>query len=109
MQALKALVIGLGILIFVGMAVVGITIYKRATAPETARASATVAEGVGEPLPVFGTADVSMPRGAHIQEMVAEGDRLMLRLRLRDGSPTIMVIDLKTGELLGTVNVRRNQ
>lgn len=103
MQALKALVIGMGILILVAMAVLAVTIYKRATAPGDERAmEAGQRTGIASDL-AFGTVDLPIPEGAQVEEMNAVDDRLTLRLRLNDGSARIMVVDLTSGALLGTL------
>ena len=103
MQALKALVIGMGILILVAMAVLAVTIYKRATAPGGERAmEAGQRTGVASGL-AFGTVDLPVPEGAQIEEMNTVDGRLTLRLRLNDGSARIMVVDLASGALLGTL------
>ena len=103
MQALKALVIGMGILILVAMAVLAVTVYKRATAPSGERMiEAGQRTGVASGL-AFGTVDLPIPEGAQVEEMNAGDDRLTLRLRLNDGSARIMVVDLASGSLLGTL------
>lgn len=103
MQALKALVIGMGILILVAMAVLAVTIYKRATAPseETAVTNAPKTERASGLS--FGTMDLPVPEGAHVEEMEAGDGRLTLRLRLNDGGTRILVVDLASGALLGTL------
>ncbi len=106
MQALKALVIGLGILILVAMAVLAVTIYKRATAPggETAMGDGSRAGGAsGLSLGTFGSVDLPVPAGAQVEEVDSGDGRLTLRLRLDDGSTHIMVVDLSSGALLGTL------
>ena len=103
MQALKALVIGMGILILVAMAVLAVTIYKRATAPGGERViEAGQRTGVAPGL-AFGTVDLPIPEGAQVEEMNVVDGRLTLRLRLNDGSARIMVVDLASGALLGTL------
>ena len=103
MQALKALVIGMGILILVAMVVLAVTIYKRATAPGDERViEAGQRTGVASGL-AFGTVDLPVPEGAKVEEMNTVDGRLTLRLRLNDGSARIMVMDLTSGALLGTL------
>lgn len=97
MQALKALVIILGILILVAAGVVGVTIYKRATKG---------LEGTGAGPAGFGKKELALPAGAVLEDMTASGKHLVLRLRLADGSPRILVIDLATGEPLGELDLR---
>ncbi|MBL6933838.1 MAG: hypothetical protein ISR48_00330 [Alphaproteobacteria bacterium] len=105
MQALKALVIGMGVLILVAMAVLAVTIYKRATTPgdETAEAEAGLRAGAASGISsdTFGSVDLPIPEGATVEAMEAEDDRLILRLRLNDGSTSIMVVDIASGALIG--------
>ncbi len=102
MQALKALVIGMGILILVAMAVLAVTVYKRASAPRSETVMETGPQAGGATGLSFGTVDLPVPEGAHVEAMDADDGRLMLRLRLNDGSTRIMVVDPASGALLGT-------
>ena len=86
MQALKALVIILGVLILAASAVVAVTIYNRAT------------DGLEGTAAGFGIKTMDLPPGAEIVEMTAAQGQIVLRLRLADGSPRILVVDLETGE-----------
>lgn len=95
MQALKALVIALGVLILVAAGVIAVTIYKRAT---------NGIEDAGAGAAGFGNKELALPAGAVLEDMTASGKHLVLRLRLADGSPRIMVIDLATGEPLGELD-----
>ncbi len=96
MQALKALVIVLGVMIVAGIAVIGVTIYHRATNP------------VNRPVPGpgFGKMALELPAGSRVVEMVAEDDRLILRLRLADGGRRILILDMATGKRLGIFESR---
>ncbi len=113
MQALKALIIGMGVLIFAGFGVIAVTLYNRATAPEDsggqAESAGTAAPGAGAatevPLPSFGRARLGLPAGSRVVETTADGGRLILRVRGPDGAETIHIIDLATGTRLGTIEV----
>ena len=102
MQALKALVIGMGVLILVAMAVLAVTVYKRASAPRSESAMETGPQAGGASSPAFGTVDLPVPEGAQVEEMESGDGRLVLKLRLEDGSTRIMVVDPASGALLGT-------
>lgn len=109
MQALKALVIVMGVLIVVGTTVVVVTIYNRMqtlgeTAPEPAAAPASAAAPAG-PLPVFGAAPVALPDGCRVVEMVPAGERLLLRLGSIARCNRILVLDLGTGATLGSFDL----
>jgi hypothetical protein len=101
MQALKALVIVMGVLILLGMAVVAVTLYKRATQRmvET-RPPAGAEEAVSR---AFGTRLVAIPPGATLRRVFAEGDRLLVQLSLADGTPGVLVLDLRDGSVLGQI------
>ena len=107
MQALKALVIIMGVLIVVGTTVVVVTIYNRMTAqdepPPTAGGAAPSGFGAPESLPAFGTAEVSVPDGCRVMEMVPAGERLLLRLGSIERCNRILVVDLRSGALLGSI------
>ena len=99
MQALKALVIFLGVLILIAAGVVGVTIYKRATGKiEAAVGAAPKAKQS------FGKQTVALPPGARLEDASASAGRLILRLRLADGTPRLLLYDLETGAALGEVD-----
>ena len=111
MQVLKTLVIVLGVMIVAGIAVIGVTIYHRATnlvnspVPPAAKPAAKPATEPAVrtgPGPGFGKVALDLPPGSRIVETTAEGDRLILRLRLADGGWQILILDMATGKRLGT-------
>lgn len=118
MRALKALVIILAVVIAAAIAVLGVSVYQRAVnlageraptssagRPSTGSVSGTAgAEEAGTPRD-FGTQALALPEGSRILEMVAEGDRLILRLRLRDGGSQIVILDMVSGRRLGTLRL----
>lgn len=108
MQALKALVIVMGILIVIGVGVVIVTIYQRLGARfavQEAAPQAEVAPPAELPARAFGARDVALPPGAVVEEMATSGERLVLRLRLEGGGRRILVLDLSDGRVLGTLNL----
>jgi hypothetical protein len=114
MQALKALVIFMGVVIVIGVAVVGVTIYNRMnrlgeTAPTseaTADSQATPpAVATGETLPAFGDTSVPLPDGCRVVEMVPAGNRLLLHVGSPPRCNSILVVDLATGSLLGSIDL----
>ncbi len=107
MRALKAFVIGMAILLTVGVVVVVVAIVQRAgevggPAPATASSPAPVAA-----LPGFDKARLVLPAGAEIVDMVAEGERLVLRLKLAGGGERLIILDMASGRALGTVELER--
>ena len=104
MQALKALVIAMGVLIMAGLAVIAVTLYKRGTQYV---AGAERAAPAGAPAgPGFGTKEVAIPAGATVRRVSAEGDRLVVELGLADGAPGVVVVDLRDGSVLGRIEFR---
>lgn len=101
MQALKVLVIVMGIAILAGVAVIGVAIYKRATEPQDGTAAAPA------PPPAFGTVEVPIPEGCSVVETLVAGQRLILRIGPDDisgaGCDRIYVVDLASGALLGVL------
>jgi len=120
MQALKVLVIGMGILILVGMGVIGVTIYKRATAPEPEIAvDGVVRDAIdgaarrqvgpsASGLPsAFGISDVALPPGAEIEDLAVGDGRIVLQLRLASGARRLLILDLASGVQLGAVDLNQ--
>lgn len=111
MQALKALVIFMGVVIVIGVAVVGVTIYNRMNrlgeaAPTSEAPSAAPSAAVTDvPLPAFGDMSVKLPEGCRVIEMVPAGDRLLLRLGSLPRCNRILVVDLATGTQLGSIDL----
>lgn len=85
---LKALTIGMGVLIVLGVAGLAAVVAQR-----------TAGAGALRPAVV-----VAVPHGARVVETALDGDRLALRLETPDG-PRVTVVDLKTGEALSTVEL----
>ena len=89
MRALKALVIGMGVLIAVGLATVVVTIANRTLDTDRPPTEAAFA----------------IPPGAEVLETALDGGRVALRLRLADGTTAIHVFDLATGRRVATVRI----
>jgi hypothetical protein len=102
-RVLKRVVIVLGMLIVISFAVV-IWGVVRDSEPmmsgETAETMAAVAPRGG-----FGEVNVAVPSGSRLVEVTADGERGLLRMRLRDGSDKVIIVDLGTGEVLGALIV----
>jgi len=88
-QALKALVIGMGMLIVIGVTVIVVTVFNRI------QDRARVVEAPER-------LDVAIPAGAKLLEMVPNGQRLVLRLETPDGDQ-IMVVNLRSGAVETTL------
>lgn len=95
LRVLKAVVIGLAVLIAVGLAVVVITIVNR------------LGGGGSRGARDLGTITHAIPAGAEVAGMTADDGRLYLRLRLADGTTRIDVLDAATGRRIGVIAVTR--
>lgn len=91
-QALKFLVIFMGVLILAGLGVIVIALAGRMSEGDAGHAG-------------FGTVALDLPKGAEVATAQADGNRLVLTVGLPDGHKRVIVLDLKTGAVVGTVNV----
>src|SRR5215468_1347037 len=99
MRALKVLVVVMGVLLIAGFAVVVVTIMSR-----MGQRAAVTAPGVAHLAP-FGAASVTLPADSLVMEVQGAGDRILLRLDLRDGSEMLLVLDAATGTELGRIKL----
>jgi hypothetical protein len=109
-RALKIAVVVMGVLIVLGLAVIVVTIAKRAAPGKVSEqalseASPAGARPPGAPMSGFGDVLVSIPRGGRMVDFRVEGDRLIIHARPPGLDDVIHVIDLGTGKTLGTVTV----
>lgn len=91
-QALKFLVAFMGILILIGLGVIMVTIARRTTAPAHRETG-------------FKSLALDLPAGSHVADMDAAGDRLVLHVVLPGGRERIVVVDLVSGRLLGSIDL----
>jgi Family of unknown function (DUF6476) len=91
MRGLKILVTAMGVLLVVGfaalVATIAVRLSHRAPAPAVA----------------FTAPPVTLPPGANIERLSTGPDRIVLAIALPDGTKQLLVIDLQTGRLLGTI------
>jgi hypothetical protein len=97
MRALKIVTIGMGVLILVGMAVIIVTIVKRATSPAAGPA--------GVPGETFATV-LNEPAGSAIVGIAQVRDRLAVQLR-GGGLDRVLLIDPASGAVVGTISLAR--
>ena len=99
MRALKVLVAVMGVLLIAGLAVVVVTIMSRMT--QKTAPSAPVAVHLAP----FGNTTVALPTDALVMEVQGAGDRILLRLDLKDGTEMLLVLDATTGTELGRIKL----
>ena len=99
MQALKALVIFMGILIMAGMALLVYGLVTRTGGGEEA------GEGAAPPATPFGALDLAVPAGCTIAGAELSGERLVVRLDglAERGCQQVVIVDLAGGQELGRV------
>jgi hypothetical protein len=85
---LKAVVIGLGMLIVIALGAVALGIVQKFSHPAPAA-------GVGQAF--------ALPQGTKIVEMQTSGNRLILRLRAADGADEIDIVDTSDGHLIARI------
>lgn len=100
-RVLKAVVIGLGMLIVIGVVALIVGLFWRAS---------RMGEGAGPAAPVAVpsalSAPVALPRGTEIAEMAAAGDRIVLRLRLADGTTRLLFVDPRAASIVGQLDLK---
>lgn len=107
MRALKGVVIGMAVLIVVGLGLFAYAVANRselAASRSAARDPAAVAPE-GARRPAFGEVTVPNPRGCEVVEMRPDGGRLYLRFGPSGVCGRVVVVDVVTGAVLGTVVV----
>lgn len=106
MQALKALVIFMGVLIVVGMGILayGISVKFGQNVEEEPAVSAPPRAAALHPW----TSDIeeTIPAGAKVLETVMAEGRMIVRLAMPDGGQRFVVVDLVGGRKLGTFELK---
>lgn len=112
MQALKGLVIGLGILIIVGFLLLIYGFYAKMTDPEfriikaeatsdaVSAPTANATRGAGKQ---FGEVRLALPVECTVVDMRADGGRLYLRTGPEGVCERIVIVDAIDGRVLGTL------
>ena len=91
MGAIKAVVIGMGLLILVGFAVVAITLVNRM-------------QDISAPAAAYKT-QLLVPKGAKVVDSAVGAGTVLLRLQNSDGAEHLLVIDAATGLERGRVDL----
>jgi len=95
MQAIKAIVIGMGFLIVAGMVILVYGLTSGFDSPKG-----------GDEAAAFGTIRATLPSGATVQGTDLDGDTMLVRLGMPDGSVQIMVFRLSDGRQIGTIDLQ---
>jgi hypothetical protein len=110
MNTLKALVIGMGILIVAGVAILAVTIIRRhdvpvAEAPDAPRPAVGVARSAAPPAS-FGVRDITVPADSEVMSVTGADGRVIVELRDADGATRLLLLDPVTGAPLGGWRLR---
>lgn len=103
MRAIKALVIGMGFLILVGLAILayGLTNKFGSTMSGGGGESGNAADAVA-----FGTIRATLPAGATVATVQMQDGTAMVHVTLPDGGAQIMVFRLSDGRQTGTIELQ---
>ncbi|HXP96105.1 MAG TPA: hypothetical protein VN809_05285 [Telmatospirillum sp.] len=101
MKSLKALVIGMGLLIVIGLALLGYGLYRNMGHAPSAKA---VAKGTGDVGQAYFSVDLPVAAGNRLEQMAVAGDKVILRFSGSDGE-RILVLDPVTGHLTGAISL----
>ncbi len=102
-QAVKALVIGLGVLIILSF---GLLIYGFMTKLAGGGADEVPAAATGAPVAGFGQARVPLPDECTVVDVHPDGERIYLRTGPAGVCERLIVLDASTGNHLGTIAIR---
>ncbi|HYZ39345.1 MAG TPA: DUF6476 family protein [Stellaceae bacterium] len=98
MRALKIIVVVMGVMIIAGFVALVAIIAGRVSRGGPAATAARALSG----------RPIELPRGARIEAMTAGPDRLVLGLELPQGDRQLLIIDLRTGARLGTIELHQS-
>lgn len=128
MRLLKTLVIAMGLILVVAFGALVIIVMNRMNAPKPAPAASVAVSPPASPAatpaplpgpvagqslpthftPSFGEQSLVLSPGARISDFSTGGDRVVLRVIMADQSQQLVVVDLNTGALIGTLNIVNN-
>jgi len=116
MQALKALVIFLGVLIVIGMGVLAYGIMLKFEEWQAKKESEVAPAPLVEVVPSgnvpvvaevwTGDLKVAVPAGARVAETVVAEGQMIVRLSLPDDSQRYLIFDLGTGRQIGAIELQ---
>jgi len=105
MQLLKSVVIGLGVLIFLGLGLLAYGFIQKVNNPDWRLLSSTPAPATGAAaLKPFGTLKLGLPEGCYITGAKPEDDLVYLSIGPVDSSCNrVIVVDISRGRVLGAI------
>lgn len=111
MQALKAIVIFMGVLIVIGMGIVAYGIMLKFDEWQAKKEAEPVPTPLAVTRPVIAEVwteelKVAIPAGARVAETVVAEGQMIVRLSLADDSQRYLIFDLGTGKQIGTIELQ---
>lgn len=106
MRAIKVFVIGMGVLLLGGLALLVYGISQKASNPDYKMFHSKPAVTATAPIAGFGETRIPLPEGCHVDEMRPDGAHLYLRIGPTGPCERIIVIDTTTGQTSGSVWLR---
>ncbi len=106
MKALKAIVIGMGVLIVGAICLLAFGLYKKSVDPTWKLFGAPrpeLGEAVGTPPEAFGDISLGLAPGCRIQDITASGQRAFVQVGPDASCDAVIVIDLADGRILGRI------
>lgn len=101
-KLMRFVFVNVALLMVALMAVVLALVYKsRTAAPTLPTPSSAPAVPSGEPV----TADVAIPSGASVVSQTLDGDRLSVVLTLPSGGTSLLVIDVRSGQVVSRLRL----
>jgi hypothetical protein len=100
MKALKILVISMALLIVVGLGLVGYGMMRKTPHPAATTGTVEMAATPAAATPF--AFDYPAPKGAKLDQVLAAGDRVVLRYSAVDGEHLVF-LDSHSGQIAGTI------
>ncbi|MDA0306991.1 MAG: hypothetical protein O3B76_12040 [Proteobacteria bacterium] len=104
MQLLKGTVIGLGVLIMLAGGLLAYGLYQKSQDPGWRLFSSVPAPAPGPSASKpFGAVNLNLPEGCVIARVLPDGERAYLTIGPSGACNRIVVVDITTGRVLGTI------
>ncbi|MBT5111259.1 MAG: hypothetical protein HOM25_21450 [Rhodospirillaceae bacterium] len=104
MQALKAVVIVMAVLIVAGLGLLAYGLVTKIGGGSTNDAGAD--KNNAPQYSAFGTVETALPPGARVVGMAVDDGRIVVRVEAPGGGQSLMVFNVDTGAQLGTIRIR---